>query len=97
VRRVFILDPIQKAIDFQLRSLAGRLGEPPGQGGDIEAVLAEAADEKYSPKTKDWPLLQCYRAGFTFDEIASLFGLSYTDAKFRVHRAYIRESLRMAV
>jgi len=48
VRRVFILDPIQKAIDFQLRSLAGRLGEPPGQGRDIEAVLAEAVDEMFS-------------------------------------------------
>lgn len=93
MKQVFILDPIQKAIDFQLRSLTGRLGEPPGQRGDIEAVLAEAVDEKYSPKTKDWPLLQCYRAGFTFDEIASLFGLSYTDAKFRVYRAYIVANL----
>ncbi len=46
-----------------------------------------------SPKTKDWPLLQCYRAGFTFDEIAPLFGLSRTEAKFRVHRAYIVANL----
>ncbi len=31
--------------------------------------------------------------GFTFDEIASLFGLSRTEARFSVHRAYIVANL----
>lgn len=88
-------DPIQRAIDWQRRSLAGMYGLPfsdnPSPGP--ESVIIRAIDEKYTDPGRDDMLYRCYLAGYTIDEIAQIFQIPPTQAKFRIKRAYLLRRL----
>lgn len=58
-----------------------------------ESIIIKAIDEKYTDSGRDEMLYRCYMAGYTIDEIAEIFQISPTQAKFRIKRAYLLRRL----
>lgn len=84
-----LIDPIQRVIDWQLRSIAGALGELPGGGNPrlLEDLIVEALDEKYANISRlDMMMLDYVRAGFSLKEIGEMYGMTERGVRKRVER-----------
>lgn len=91
------IDPIQRLIDWQMRSIAGAWGQLPpgnfcGEPNTMEELFAEALDEKYADITQyDRRLMKYLMAGFSQEEIGELFGIAPRWVRKRVRK--LRELL----